>query len=67
MTVREIYSEALLNDLYGLQIFIRFLVYEKGVIKLEDDGEKLTFYMQDQFQTKMNEYLIEYEEREKNG
>jgi hypothetical protein len=66
MTVREWYKEAILGKHHSLQIWIEFLVYEKNVLKFEDSEEKLTYYLQDRFANKMNEYLSEYEER-RNG
>ncbi|MEC1155516.1 hypothetical protein [Cytobacillus horneckiae] len=61
MTVRDLYQEAILNDFYSLQLLIRFLVYEKKSVKLEDHHGRLEFFLQEKFQSKMNEYLIKYE------
>jgi hypothetical protein len=61
MTVREWYEEALISKFYSLRLLIEFLVYEKKVIKFEDDEAKLKYYLQDRFAKKMNEYLSVYE------
>lgn len=62
MTVQDWYDGALGHH-YGLQLLIEFLVFEKKVLKMEDPTESLTYYLQDRFSNKMNEYLREYEEK----
>lgn len=61
MNVREWYSEALKGNHKSLLLLIEFLVYEKQALKFEDETEKLTYYIQDRFANKMNQYLKEYE------
>jgi hypothetical protein len=63
--VREIYSEALIGKHYGLQLLIEFLVSEKKVLTMADDEEKLSFYLQEKFSTRMNEHLREYEQKKR--
>jgi hypothetical protein len=38
-----------------------YLVKERKVLKVNDDADKLSFYLQEQFANKMNQYLQEYE------
>lgn len=66
MTIREWYKEAIIGKHYYLQLLIEFLIYEKNVLKFEDTTEKLTYYLQDKFHKKINEYVLKYEE-ERNG
>jgi len=42
-------------------LLVEFLVYEKGVLDLNDDVNKLAFYFQDRFRNKMNVYIRGYE------
>jgi hypothetical protein len=66
VTIREIYAETLKEKHYGLQLLIEFLVNEKKVLTLADDEEKLSFYLQDKFSRKMNDHLVDFENK-KNG
>jgi hypothetical protein len=61
MTVREWYQESILGKHHSLKLLIEFLVFEKKVVKFEDDTEKITYYLQDRFKNKMNQHLQEYE------
>lgn len=61
MTMREIYEEAIKGDYYSLILLIEFLVKEKKVLKWDDSGEGLTYYLQDRFHKAMKGYLAEYE------
>lgn len=63
MTVREAYLEAIIGKHYSLQLVIDYLVNERKVLEMTDPQEKLTYYLQDKFHKKMNEYLIEYERK----
>lgn len=63
MTVREAYLEAIIGKHYSLQLVIDYLVNERKVLEMTDTQEKLTYYLQDKFHKKMNEYLIEYERK----
>ncbi|EOO30766.1 hypothetical protein IIU_05083 [Bacillus cereus VD133] len=49
------------DDIKSAYLLVEFLVYEKGVLHLDDDISKLEFYFQDRFRNKMNAYLREYE------
>jgi hypothetical protein len=57
----ELYQIAKNENYYSLVLLIEFLVYEKKVLELSDSEEKLTYYLQDRFHKKLNEYLAEYE------
>lgn len=61
MTVKETFQEASRNDITSLSSLIMFLVFEKKVLTMEDDAEKLDFYFQKKFHKKMNEHLIAYQ------
>lgn len=60
-TIKDLYMESIKDNHYGLNLLIQFLVYEKKVVKLDDDISKLDFYLQDRFTDKMNAYLRSYE------
>jgi hypothetical protein len=66
VTIRETYAESLKEKHYGLQLLIEFLVFEKKVLTLADDEEKLYFYLQEKFSRKMNAHLVDFENK-KNG
>lgn len=61
MTVRDIYHESIEYKHHSLKLMIDYLVNEKKVLKMTDNEEKLTYYLQDKFKKKINEYLTEYE------
>ncbi|OHR73980.1 hypothetical protein HMPREF3291_05185 [Bacillus sp. HMSC76G11] len=61
MTVRELYLEAIKEKHYGLKIVIEYLVNERKVLKMTDQQEQLTYFLQDKFASKMNDYLSEFE------
>jgi len=63
MTVGELYKEAIIGKHYGLRLVIEFLVYDKKVLNMSDNIDKLTYYLKDRFKNKMNEYLINYEQK----
>lgn len=61
MMIRDYYHEAIEHNHYSLKLLIDYLVDERKVLKMTDDSEKLTYFLQDKFARKMNEYLSEYE------
>ncbi|WLR44417.1 hypothetical protein LC087_19105 (plasmid) [Bacillus carboniphilus] len=63
MQVREYYAGAIEEGYYGLELVIEYLVFEQKVLSLEDDGEKLDYYLQEKFHKAMNKRLIEYERK----
>jgi hypothetical protein len=65
MTIEELYKDAKKHNYYWLMITIEFLVKEKQVLKMTDNDDRLTYYLQDKFSQKMNEHLEKYE-RERN-
>ena len=67
MTVKEHYLEALKHKYYSLQLLIEFLVYEKQVLTFSDNGDKLTYYLQDKFRAYINQYLAEYKKKKSEG
>jgi hypothetical protein len=66
MTIREAYAESLKEKHVGLQLLIEFLVFEKKVLTLSDDADKILFYLQEKFISKMNAHLVAFENK-KNG
>ena len=59
LIVRD-YLEYALTESVDLKAVIMFLIFEKKVITLEDDSEKLAFYLQPKYQKKMNEHIRNY-------
>ena len=67
MIVQEYYTEAKKYGHRSLVLLIEYLVNERKVLRMTDTAEKLTYYLQDRFSVKMNQYLSEYARREPNG
>jgi hypothetical protein len=67
MKVSDFYQEAIKQNHYSLKLLIEFLVFEKKVLGMNDPKEKLTYYTQDRFLKKMNEYLNKYERSKHHG
>jgi hypothetical protein len=67
MTVLEHYQEARKHGYSSLVLLIEYLVHERKVLNMGDSEEKLSYYLQDKFQKKMNEYLMEYERMKKHA
>jgi hypothetical protein len=60
-TVKEHYEFAIRYNYYSLRLLIEYLVFERKVLKMSDDEDKLKYYLQERFTNKMNQYLSEYE------
>jgi hypothetical protein len=67
MFVRDHYTEAKKYGYQSLVLLIEYLVHERKVLNMGDSEEKLSYYLQDKFQKKMNEYLMEYERMKKHA
>lgn len=63
MTIKECYEDAVRNEYVDLYTLILFLVLEKKILTFDDPADKLSFYYQDKFRTKMNDYLIQYKKK----
>lgn len=61
MMIQEHYDEAKKHGYKSLALLIEYLVYERKVLDMSDNENKLQYYLQDRFASKMNEYLKEYE------
>jgi 16S rRNA U1498 N3-methylase RsmE len=61
MNVQQIYEQARKQSHYSLVLLIEFLLHEKQVLKETDKEDNLTYYLQERFQQKMNNHLLEYE------
>ncbi|MBW3114216.1 hypothetical protein KYJ26_20320 [Bacillus sp. MCCB 382] len=61
MTIQEMYEDAITHEYYWLEITIEFLVKEKQVLGMNDNAERITYFLQDKFSSKMNEHLEKYE------
>ncbi|PGS69284.1 hypothetical protein COC69_25915 [Bacillus cereus] len=61
MKLREYLTCAYKDDIKSAYLLVEFLVYEKGVLYLDDDIRELEFYFQERFRNKMNAYIREYE------
>lgn len=60
MLIEEYYRESIKQNFPSLTMLIDYLVYEKQILNMDDEEEKLSYYLQDRFHNKMNEYLTEY-------
>jgi hypothetical protein len=60
--IRNLYAEAIINNHQSLILLIDYLVQVRKALTLDDDAEKLNYYLQEEFHKKMNEYLNEYNE-----
>jgi hypothetical protein len=65
MTIQELYEDSIVYEYHWLEVTIEFLVKEKQVLKMTDNADEITYYLQDKFSSKMNEHLEKYE-RERN-
>jgi hypothetical protein len=61
MTIQELYEDSIVYEYHWLEVTIEFLVKEKQVLKMTDNADKITYYLQDKFSSKMNEHLEKYE------
>lgn len=60
MDLREIYTEAIIQELNSLALLIEFLVLEKKVLTFESDKSELDLYFKPNNHEKMNRLLLEY-------
>src|SRR5699024_6262575 len=60
MTLNELYDLAIKHDYLDLQALIMFLVYEKKVLKMEDDSSELDLYFLEKHKERMNKELHAY-------
>jgi len=65
--IQDLYKEAKKYNDYSLVLVIEYLVNERKVLEMTDTQEKLTYYLQDKFHKKMDEYLAEYERTRKHA
>lgn len=63
MQIRDWYLDAVDYNQESLLLLLDFLIYEKKVLTMEDDEEKLQFYFQEKFRNRMNEHLKKYKEQ----
>ncbi|MGD7007595.1 hypothetical protein [Metabacillus sp. 84] len=61
MKVKDYYQDALTDQHYSMRLLIEYLVHEKKVLTMDDSEEKLSYYLQERFTNKLNQYLSEYE------
>ncbi|MED1403822.1 hypothetical protein P4U07_13470 [Bacillus mycoides] len=60
MTVMDMYTEAKKDKILSSWLLIEYLVFEKKAITFADSVDKLTYFFEERFRNKMNEYLVEY-------
>jgi hypothetical protein len=60
--IRALYLAAIVNNHQSLVLLIDYLTKVRNVLSLEDDSEKIKYYLKSEFKNKMNEYLAEYNE-----
>lgn len=63
MQIREWYLDAVDYNQESLLLLLDFLIYEKKVLTMDDDEEKLQFYFQDRYRNSMNAHLEKYKEQ----
>ena len=63
MKIKELFKES--ADFVDLQALIMFLVFEKKVLSMEDDSEKLKLYYLEKHNKRMNKELNAYKEKMK--
>ena len=63
MNIKEYYTLAIENECVDVYALIMFLVYEKKVLSFDDTKEKLEYYLQDKFKSKINKHIKEYMEK----
>lgn len=63
MLVRELFEDANKNDYTDLQALVLFLVFEKGVISMDDDTNKLDLYFLEKHNDRMNKELRSYKQK----
>lgn len=63
MTVKDYFEWANKNDYTDLQALIMFLVYEKKVLSFDDTKDKLMYYLQDKFKSRMDEHIKDYKKK----
>src|SRR5699024_6914567 len=60
MTIKELFKQAVEQNLLDLQILIMFLVYEKQVLTMDDDTKELDLYFLEKHHKRMRKLLLEY-------
>ncbi|PGV91570.1 hypothetical protein, partial [Bacillus cereus] len=60
MTVMDMYTEAKKDGMISTWLLIEYLVFERKAITFADEMDKLTYFFEERFRNKMNEYLVEY-------
>jgi hypothetical protein len=60
MTVMDMYTEAKKDGITSTWLLIEYLVFERKAITFADEMDKLTYFFEERFRNKMNEYLVEY-------
>ncbi|MGH0945156.1 hypothetical protein ACQVTS_29215 [Bacillus mycoides] len=60
MTVMDMYTEAKKDEILSPWLLIEYLVFERKAITFADSVDKLTYFFEERFRNKMNEYLVEY-------
>ena len=63
MRIQDCYNEAKEYGYNSLVLLIDYLVNERKVLKMTSNSAELTYYLQDKFAKRMNEYLADYKER----
>ncbi len=60
MSLKELYTEAIMQNLGSLSLLIEFLILEKRVLSWESDSVELNLYFKPNNKAKMNRLLLEY-------
>jgi hypothetical protein len=60
VSLKELYTEAIMQNLGSLSLLIEFLILEKRVLSWESDSVELNLYFKPNNKAKMNRLLLEY-------
>lgn len=63
MSIKEVFEFAISEGYTDLQVLIMFLVFEKEVLKMEDDAKELDLYFLEKHHEKMNRELHAYKQK----
>lgn len=63
MSLRDLYSDAILGDHEMLALLIEYLIFEQKVLTFEDSKSELDLYFKSNNKKRMNQLLNEYRKK----